>query len=247
VAFYRDATSKSLRAAAYDGGPPILLGVSVPASATAGQPVTFSASLVDLWAGLGAGQPTWSFGDGTQVAGATVTHTFAAAGTYAVTLNAADALGNTTTGTYSIVVAPPPPQPPPPAPGDRQPPRVTLDTPSCPKKLSKKACKRRRASTAAWRTLHGSVSDPAPSSGIASVQVAVFRTHGKRILGFSHGHFITTTKSKARTAFATAKVSDDTWSLKLPKLAPGSYTILVRARDRAGNVSALVSRTVRLS
>jgi hypothetical protein len=244
VAFYRDYTSKTLRAAAYDGGPPLLLGASVPGSATAGQPVTFSASLVDLWAGLGT--VTWSFGDGTGSTGATVTHTFAAAGTYAVTLNAPDALGNTTTGMYSISVAPAPPKPPPPATGDRQPPRVTLDTPSCPKKLSKKACKRRRASTAAWRILHGGVSDPAPSSGIASVQVAVYLTRGKHIVGLSHGRFAATTKAKARTAFVTAKVSGASWSLKLPKLARGSYTILVRASDRAGNRSALVSRSVRL-
>jgi hypothetical protein len=245
VALYTDETAKSLRAAAYDEGPPILLSAGVPASALAGQPVVFSASLVDLWAGLGAGQPTWSFGDGAGATGAAVTHTFAAPGTYAITLNAADTLGNTTTGTYAIVVAPAPQSPP--APGDRQPPKVTLNTPSCPKKLSKKACKRRRASTGAWRTLGGGVTDPAPSSGIASVQVAVYLTRGKRIVGLSHGRFLKTTKTKARTAFVSAKVSGEKWSLKLPRLAPGSYTILVRASDRAGNVSALLSRTVRLS
>jgi hypothetical protein len=245
VALYTDASSKTLRAAAYDGGAPILLGASTPASAIAGQAVTFSAALVDLWAGLGAEQPTWSFSDGVVSIGATVTHTFAAAGTYGIALNAADALGNTITGTYTIVVAPAPPSPPPPA--DRQAPKVTLNTPSCPKKLSRKACKRRRASTGAWRTLSGSVTDPAPSSGIASVQVAVYLTHGKRIIGLSHGHFLKTTRAKARKAFVSAKLSGDSWSLKLPKLGPGSYTFLVRASDRAGNVSALVSRTVRLS
>jgi hypothetical protein len=245
VALYRDEADKSLRAAAYDGGPPILLGASVPTSAVSGQAVTFSASLVDLWAGLGAGQPTWSFSDGTISAGATVTHTFAAPGIYGINLNAADALGNTTTGTYTIVVTPAAQSPPRPA--DRQPPKVTLNTPSCPKKLSKKACKRRRASIGAWRTLGGSVTDPAPSSGIASVQVAVYLTRGKRIMGLSHGRFLKTTKAKARKAFVTAEVSGDSWSLKLPKLGPGSYTFLVRASDQAGNVSALVSRTVRLS
>src|SRR6202012_4811895 len=72
VALYEDEANQTLRAA----------------GATAGRPVTFSASLVDLWAGLGAEQPTWSFGDGSAAStGATVTHTFAAAGAYAVTLN----------------------------------------------------------------------------------------------------------------------------------------------------------------
>ncbi len=245
VAFYRDETAKALRAAAYDGGPPILLGASVPASATAGQPVTFSASLVDLWAGLGAGQPTWSFGDGSApVGGAIAIHTFAAAGTYTVTLNATDALGNATTGVYTIVVQPAPAAvKPPPPPGG--PPRVTLKTPSCPKKLSKKACKRRRASTAAWRTLTGSVTVPSSSSPAASVQVAIYLTRGKHVLGLSRGRFRKTTKAKARAAFVTAKVSGGSWSLKLPKLAPGGYTILVRASD-AGYTSATSSRTVQL-
>ncbi len=239
VAFYTNP-SGLLRAAAYDSGPPILLSTNVPATATVGQPVSFSASFFDLWAGLGAGQPTWSFGDGSAPAsGATATHTFTAPGTYTISLGAADALGNTAgTSTYTITVKP--------AAADTQPPTVTLNLPKCPKKLSKKACKRRRATRSAWQTLTGTVTDPAPSSGIASVQVAIYRTSGKRTEGLIGKHFRKTTKAKARKTFTTANVSGASWSLHLPKLKPGRYTILLRATDKAGHLSATVTKTLQL-
>ena len=237
VAFYTNHANQ-LRAAAFDGGPPILLSAGVPSTATVGQPIAFSAAFVDLWSGLGAGQPTWSFGDGTPAAsGASAVHSFSAPGAYTVTLTAVDVLGNTTSSTHVIAVAasPPPPVP-----------RVTLNTPRCPKKLSKKACKRLRASRKAWQTLSGTVTEPAPSSGIASVQVAVYRTAGKHVEGLVGKRFRKTTKAKARKTFVSAKVSGSRWSLRLPKLRPGSYTILVRATDRAGHVSPTVAKTVRL-
>jgi hypothetical protein len=109
VAFYTSPSPGVLRAAAYDGGPPVLLGANVPTTATVGQSVPFSASFVDLWSGLGASQPVWSFGDGSLPAsGASVAHTFSAAGTYTVTLGAIDALGNATSTTYTVTVSPPP-------------------------------------------------------------------------------------------------------------------------------------------
>lgn len=243
VAFYSNPTSM-LRAAAYDAGPPILLGAGVPTSVTAGQPVTLSASFVDLWSGLGAGQPTWSFSDGTSpVSGSSVVHTFAAPGTYTITLSAADALANATSSTFTVTVKP---VPPPPVQLDTQPPHVTLELPACKKKLSVTRCKRFRRSRKAWQTLRGAVSDPAPSSGIASVQVAIYRVRGKRVEGLSGGRFRKTTKAKARSKFTRASVSGGRWSLHLPTLSAGAYTILVRATDRAGNVSAIVSKTVTL-
>jgi PKD repeat protein len=215
----------------------------VPTTATAGQPVSFSASFFDLWAGLGGGQPTWSFGDGSGPAGgATATHTFAAPGAYTITLGAADALGNATSSTYGITVKPAAV----PGPVDTQPPTVTLSLPACAKKLSKKACKRRRASHSAWQTLSGTVTDPAPSSGIVGVQAAVYRTKGKRIEGLVGKRFRKTTKAKARSTFVAAHVNGTHWSLRLPRLRAGNYTILVRATDKAGHVSVTVSKTVHL-
>jgi hypothetical protein len=242
VALYE--LSHQLRAAAFDGGPPVLLGASVPATAIAGQPVSLSASLVDLWSGLGAGQPTWSFGDGTPLAsGASVTHTFADPGTYTVTLSAADALQNTATSTYSIAVEPRPQSG---GPGILPALTVTLDTPPCSHGLARRACERRRASPSAWRTLSGSVTGQTPLGGPLSVQVAMYRTQRGHVFALRGGRFRASTRARARTSFAPAKVTGAHWSLRLPKLEPGSYTILVRATDRAGEAPATVSRTVTL-
>ncbi len=103
-----------LRAAAFDAGPPNLLGAAIPASAVADQSVAMSASFVDLWSGLGE-PPSWSFGDGTSASGAQVSHAYAASGVYTVTVTAHDGLGNATSSTYSITVTPAPFSPPPPA------------------------------------------------------------------------------------------------------------------------------------
>jgi len=212
-----------------------------------GQPVTVSVAVVDLWAGLGAGQPTWSFGDGSApVAGATATHTFGAPGVYTITLSAADALGNATTESFTITVVAQSGIPPAPILRETRPPSVTLALPHCAGRLSRKACRRLRASTAAWRTLSGAVTDQAPSSGIAGVEVAVYRMHGVRVEAFSGGRFRRTAKAKARRTFVAARVSGTRWTLRLPKLSPGTYTFLVRARDGAGNESAIVTRSVRL-
>jgi hypothetical protein len=93
-----------LRVAAFDAGPPNLLGAGVPASAVVGQPVAMSASFADLWSGLGEA-PSWAFGDGTSGSGAQVTHAYAAPGAYTVTVTARDGLGNTTSSSYPIAVA----------------------------------------------------------------------------------------------------------------------------------------------
>ncbi len=240
VAFFTNPLNQ-LRAAAWDGGPPILLGASVPHTASVGQAVSFAASFTDLWSGLGSAQPTWSFGDGSPGAsGASASHTYAQPGVYTVTLGAKDALGSATSSTFQITVL-----------GiangepgklsDTQPPKLTLTRPSCPRthKLSKRACKRRSSSRSAWQTLRGTVTDPAPSSGIAGVRVAVYRVAGRQVFGLSGSRFRRTTRAKARNSFVTAAVSGQRWSLKLPKLKPGSYTIVVRAADRAGHTATL--------
>lgn len=99
-----NATNYIVQAAGYDAAGPQLRGASIPASGTAGVPVSFSVSPLDVWSPLAS--TSWSFGDGGSAAGAAVSHTYAASGTYAVVLSSADTLANSTSATASIAIAP---------------------------------------------------------------------------------------------------------------------------------------------
>ncbi len=104
-----------IQAAAFDVSPPAFTAVNVPATGTTGQPVAASATTLDTWSALGAGQPSWNFGDGKLASGSSVTHVYAAPGTYTVTVGASDAVGNAsppTTRQIVITNAPVPPPPP---------------------------------------------------------------------------------------------------------------------------------------
>lgn len=94
--------------AVYDSSPPDLTAVSAPASGVTGTPFAFSASAFDVWSPVSI---SWSFGDGTSANGATVSHAYAATGTYAVTIKAVDAAGNETTTIRAIQISGPPPAP----------------------------------------------------------------------------------------------------------------------------------------
>jgi PKD repeat protein len=88
---------------------------NVPASGTTGEPVSFKGVATDIYPGLGF---IWKWGDGTESAGPTPTHVYAAAGSYEVTMTAKDELtGSTTTPvTHAIAVGNPVPVTTPPAP-----------------------------------------------------------------------------------------------------------------------------------
>ncbi len=81
--------------------------VSIPATATAGVPVTFSAQPVDQ--AFPAPTVSWSFGGASSASGSSVTHTFTAAGTYSVSVTADAAPGDSATQTGTITVATPVP------------------------------------------------------------------------------------------------------------------------------------------
>ncbi len=99
-----DGTHTIAQSAGYDAAGPLLLGVSIPASGVAGQPLSFSVSPLDAWSAIGS--TDWSFGDGTSATGAAVAHTYAAPGTYPVSLSSADVLGNPTTASGSVTIVP---------------------------------------------------------------------------------------------------------------------------------------------
>jgi PKD repeat protein len=111
-----NGTTELVQAEGYDDAGPIVDAVSIPSSGTVGVPVSFSVAPVDAWSAV-AGS-AWSFGDGASDSGQTLSHTYARAGSYPVTVTSTDTLGNatTTTGTIAIIVPPSSPMPKPPAP-----------------------------------------------------------------------------------------------------------------------------------
>jgi PKD repeat protein len=94
-------TAKTFR---FDAIPPVLT-VDVPAGAAPLTPVTFTATVADP----ATAPVTWEFGDGSSATGTSVTHVYAAAGTYTVRATATDENGNQAVVTRTIVVATPPP------------------------------------------------------------------------------------------------------------------------------------------
>ncbi len=97
-------TNFVIQASGYDAAGPQLNDLSMPSTGTAGQPVAFSVSPLDVWSALGP--TTWSFGDGSSATGASVAHAYAAAGSYEVTLESEDVLGNRTSTSGTIQIAP---------------------------------------------------------------------------------------------------------------------------------------------
>ncbi len=97
-----DGSHSIVQGAGYDATAPQLAGLSIPTRGRAGVPVPFSVSPLDVWSGLGG--TDWSFGDGAAGAGVGVKHAYARAGTYQVTVTAADLLGNSTSTAAAIAI-----------------------------------------------------------------------------------------------------------------------------------------------
>ena len=87
--------------------------------------------------------------------------------------------------------------------------------------------------------LRGRASDPGCGGGVARVEVAISRKAGSkcRFIGASGR------RSCAKPVFLKAK-GTTTWSLTI-KLPRGSYTLQLRARDRAGNLQRAVTKRVK--
>ena len=96
----------SIQAAGYDAAGPQLAD-SIPGAGVVGAPISFSVSPLDVWSALGA--TNWSFGDETGASGLSVTHTYARAGVYGVTVSSADVLGNSTSQAGTVVISLPRP------------------------------------------------------------------------------------------------------------------------------------------
>ncbi|HWK16580.1 MAG TPA: PKD domain-containing protein, partial [Solirubrobacteraceae bacterium] len=75
------------------GIPPTAAFTLVPASVMTGSPVSFDASGSTDPNAVAINSYQWSFGDGSSGAGATTTHSYAAPGSYTVTLTVTDSIG----------------------------------------------------------------------------------------------------------------------------------------------------------
>jgi PKD repeat protein len=87
--------------------PPVAQFTVTPSSPSAGALVTFNAGGSSVGTGATITQYTWDFGDGSPIdqrATPSVTHTYAAAGTYVATLTVTDSLGRKATMTATITV-----------------------------------------------------------------------------------------------------------------------------------------------
>jgi hypothetical protein len=114
IASQGDGAPVDAHVSVLDTQPPGFAAATVPATATTGQPVAMSATALDAWSGLGTGQPSWNFGDGTAGAGAAVSHTYAKAGSYTVTIGVFDGVGIAGAPVTRPIVVTDAPQPPPP-------------------------------------------------------------------------------------------------------------------------------------
>lgn len=86
----------------FDPVAPEITGVALPTGVTSGTAAKLSATTSDR---LSAVTVKWDFGDGATATGGSVSHTWAAPGTFTVRVTATDEAGNVTTTTRSLTVA----------------------------------------------------------------------------------------------------------------------------------------------
>jgi hypothetical protein len=98
-----DGSFYRAEAAGFDDAGPTLRALVIPTSGVVGQPLRFSVSPFDVWSALGG--TSWSLGDGSSLAGTSVTHTYATPGTYTVTVSGSDALANTSSAGGVVSIA----------------------------------------------------------------------------------------------------------------------------------------------
>jgi len=108
LALYMTESPREAQVAAFDAAGPLLGPPAVP-SGVAGGLLPFSISTLDAWS-----PPTttrWNFGDGASADGDSASHSYSAAGDFAVKASVVDALGNVSeaSGVASISARPNPP------------------------------------------------------------------------------------------------------------------------------------------
>jgi hypothetical protein len=107
IAAFINNSDFTLKVSAYDAIGPVISGLTVPASASAGDHIGVSATVADAWSPPQS--IAWTFGDGSAGFGASADHVFATAGNFGVSATATDALGNATTSETKLVAVAGPP------------------------------------------------------------------------------------------------------------------------------------------
>jgi len=92
-----------IRVAGFDAAGPQLRALDVPAAGVVDSSLAFAVAPVDVWSQVSATR--WDFGDGASADGVRVSHRYAAAGVYEVTLTSTDSLGNATALKRTVVIA----------------------------------------------------------------------------------------------------------------------------------------------
>jgi uncharacterized delta-60 repeat protein len=203
--------------------PPRLLFTFDPAAPVAGQPVNFAA------ASIGASSAVtvkWDFGSGSFTAsGLTATHTFTAAGNYALRVQSTDADGQATVQTQTVTVAAAP---------------ATVN--ECTSSLQPTAAINSALMLSEGLLVTGSSAAHCPST-VKSVGVAIARLKGKKCSFLSAHHRWGRYAGCKPTVYLPAS-GTYSWALSLKlKLAPGSYSVWAHAIDSESVAGAATAGT----
>lgn len=161
--------------------------------------------------------------------GTTLTHQYAAAGSYTPVVTIADEAHNTTDVSTSAVV-------------------VTADTVAPTVKLTLPKAKH---SVRAWKVLRGKATDA--QTGVKSVWVKAVEKRGTAWFGYNattHAWVKAVSKRKAFAkahAFSLTTNTRHRWSARLAKLRRGTLVYKVRATDNVGNRSATLTHKATLT
>jgi hypothetical protein len=244
---------REARVAAYDAVGPRLAGVTIPGTGQPGQTRAFSASATDTWSGVTGLH--WDFGDGASADGAEVEHAYASSGDYVVTLTATDGEANESSAVAVLRVSDdgtsqPPPPPPPAAPKDTTAPVVSglVVSPRCiaPGTLRSLVAGfdvsesarmlysiRRRQNSLVRRRCPGisTHKTPGTSEDAASRQDQVAGGHNTATIAGAR------LRRGSVRGLARHGLNSVRFSQLLTGLRPGTYQLIVRATDAAGNRS----------